>query len=540
MTNFKSYGDLMANRKDEGFNQIFKEAESYFKTNQQVNILGEGFKEIVSDQQLFNDYATHLTEGMDSAQETAEMLTLMENTRMAILQEAATGSIPGLTSLAIPTVRRMWAKIALKYAVPTQPVDKPTFSVTFNRPYILDNVTREKRYLPDALRDNKNGLAEIPKIKGDAYELPLNKYDLLADVGASFQTGDSLDRQFFLKSVIVKAESADKDDAKAEEKEVVLNSKSSIDNKLYADVKVTHTDGTVTTDTVLGHVDHERGTVSVTSFTGAVKSVKFLGYVSAESHNRSTQVSFEIERRDLSVGTGEHIEASLPLEMLQDTMALYNIDGANEVMDVMSNVTAQKVDQEIYNFLERTFEANPKYRGEFNVHPAPQFAGNPKEWLEEIKRVIDHYATKIVSEAYYREGFYVIVGNPQDTQIIPNVTWQFQRTTDQSNGIDVEYSIGALGGSNNRYTIVASDLIPQGKLTMFFVPLNDKFLTIKYFPYSFNVVKGGEYRNTMAPNIPSIMMTKRQTIESFIPLICEIEIKNNNGSLFNPNYGFQK
>lgn len=509
----------------DGFSQTLRESAEYFLQTQQVNILGEGYRDVITDTQVFSQYVNKLVEGLEATEE-AQMRTLLENNRATVLQESAVASIPPITSLAMPTIRKMWAKIALKYAIPTEPVKSPAFSVSFSRPYIKDKVTGKKHYLPESLRDLNNGLAEKTKLSQEFHTLPLDSKDLLAEVGATAQAGDAIDRQFYITGVQIEVA-----DAKGENpvtKEVTLKSKLDINNRLYADVTAKHTDGTVVTDVLMGGVDPERGTVNLASLRGKVKGVKFLGFVSSEAHNRATNVSFDIERRDINIGTGEHIEASLPLEMLTDTMAMYNIDGASEVVDVMSNITAQKVDQEIYNFLDASFTANPTYRGVFDVHPSPQFAGNPKDWLEEIKRVIDHQATKMKSQTYYYQGYFVIVGNPLDTQIIPNVTWTFNHVSDSKNGIDVDYSIGAISGAN-RYTIISSDLIPQGELTMFFVPLTNKFLTVKYYPYTFNVVHN--YLNTQNPNIPSIMMTKRHTIEEFLPMVIKIEIKNNDGSL---------
>jgi hypothetical protein len=513
---------------NDGFSQTLKESAEYFLQTQQVNILGEGFRDVLTDTQTFRTYVDKLVEGMDATEE-ANMRTLLENNRTTILQESAVAGIPPIASLAMPTIRKMWAKVALKYAFPTEPVKTPAFQVSFSRPYIKDAVTGKKHYLPDSLRDLDNGLAEKVKLQSAPYALPMDNQDVLSDVGASAQAGDAIDRAFHITAVSV--EVTDAGGLNPETKLVQVKSKMDFNNRVYAEVSAKHTDGTVHSDVVMGAVDVERGTVSIMALRGKAKSVTLLGYVSSEAHNRATNVSFDIERRDLSIGTGEHIEASLPLEMLTDTMAMYNIDGASEVVDVMSNITAQKVDQELYRFLDASFNANPAYRGRFDVHPAPQFAGNPKNWLEEIKRVIDFYATKIKSETYYYQGYFVIVGNPLDTQLIPNVSWTFNHVTDSQNGVEVDYSVGAMSGAN-RYTIVSSDLIPQGELTMFFVPLTNKFLTYKYFPYTFNVVHN--YLNTQNPNIPSIMMTKRHTIEEFLPFVCKIEIANNDGSLVKP------
>lgn len=509
----------------DAFSESLREASEYFKLEHDTNVIGDGFKDVLTESALFESYADRLTEGLDATEE-AQVRQLLENSRRTILSESVTAGIPGLTSLTMPAIRKMWAKVALKYAIPTETVKTPTFSVAFNRPFIEDKALGKKEYLPEALRNSRNGLAEKRRIPADFFALPLVAKDLLAEAGVSASTGDSLDRQFFISGV--KLEALDASGLNAEVVEVSVRSKVDINNRLYLEVAGKHSDGTVVEDVLLGTVDPAKGTVSLTSLQGKVKEVKFDAFVSSEAHTKATNVSFEIERRDITIGTGEHIEASLPLEMLQDTMALYNIDGASEVVDIMSNVVSTKLDQEIMNFLDDSFDANPTYKGAFDVHPAPQFAGNPKQWLEEIKRVIDFHATKLKSETYYHNGYFVIVGNPLDVDLIPNVSWTFNRVADAQNGIDVEYSIGAVSGAN-RYTIISSDLIPQGELTMFYVPTTNKFLTYKYYPYTFNVVNN--YLNTQNQAIPGVMMTKRHTLEEFLPFIVKIEIKNNDGSL---------
>ena len=85
--------------------------------------------------------------------------------------------------------------------------------------------------------------------------------------------------------------------------------------------------------------------------------------------------------------------------------------------------------------------------------------------------------------------------------------------------------MGAITSTNNRYKIISSDLLNAGNLYIFFVPTQDDFKTYTYYPYTFNVVDN--YRNTRMENAPSIMLTKRQTIEEFVPVIGRVVIKNN-------------
>ena len=78
------------------------------------------------------------------------------------------------------------------------------------------------------------------------------------------------------------------------------------------------------------------------------------------------------------------------------------------------------------------------------------------------------------------------------------------------------------------YEIVSSENLPFGELRIFFYPTSDDHMTYCYFPYTFNVENNG-YRDPNAPNVPSLMMTKRHTFEEFVPVQAVIRILNNTG-----------
>jgi|GEM_PF-3317143 len=522
------YKQTLTKSVNDEFSTVLKEANDFFKQKYQVNILGEGIKEVISNSSQYNSYVDYFTEDLDATdQETVRVL--MENARMNIIRESNLGGIAPISSFTVPIIRKMWAKIALKYAIPTEPVNAPAFTVPFSKPFV-QLPTGERKYLPEGMRDPANTLAEKKRLTKDLIALPAMAVDLLGPVGSSIATGDSIDTKFIIDRVSIEAK--DKDGANPEVKEVVVNIKADLNRRLYGEVSAKHTDGTVTEDVVMGGVDLAKGTLTLTSLKQTVKGVKILGWVSSEAHNTATNVSFELTKREIEIPTGEHIEASLPLEFLQDAMALYNIDGASEVIDIMSNLNSLKVDQEILMFLDKAYEGTGgTYHAKFDVHPAPQFAGNPQDWLTEIRRVINFLAKKMKNDTYYYQGYFVIIGNPLDTMLIPNVSWSFNNVSDTQNGVEVEYSIGAMSGSD-RFNIISSDIIPQGKLTIFFCPSTDKFKTFAYYPYTFNVVNN--YLNTQKQNVPSVMMTKRHTLEEFTPLIGKIDILNNDGTLTRP------
>jgi hypothetical protein len=395
-------------------------------------------------------------------------------------------------------------------------------TVSFHKPYIIDE-KGEKHYLPECLDDLDNDYGEMKKLSTEAHKLPLDEVDLMAEVGSSKATGDSIDRNFAIDTVTYTSDDGDQTVSipRAEGK-VDLN------DNLY--VEINDEDGK-SIDKIFGKIDLEAGTISLISMTGKVTAVTFKGYIAADSHNHSTNIGFEISKRDINIGTAEHFEASLPLEFLQDTMATYQIDGTAELVDTITNVIAQKLDQEIFKFLRNMqLETNDRYYAEFDLRPSAGFAGQPKDWREELKTVFDRVASELKKVTHAYQGYFVLIGSPIDMMLIPNVNWTFNHSVDQMGGVSVDYNIGAMSG-NHSYNLVSSDIIPDGTIYGLFVPTTDKIINMKYYPYTFNVVDNNGYRNTRMPNIPSIMMTKRQTYENFMNLIFKVNILNNDPSM---------
>lgn len=508
---------------DGAFAKLMRESSEYFQQKDHVSILGEGIKDIFADDILFNKYIDKLTEGTDASE--AEVLrTLMENARINTFAESSTSGISPVASLTLPTLRVLWARTGLVKAIPTEPVKQNAFAVTYNKPCIVDELGN-KHYLPEALDDNSR-LGDKKRLEEDAIALPASKHDLLAAVGCSKAVGDSVDRNFYIKSATIEVDSKDL--------EVVLkreNSKLDINDRFYAEVNYKSADGlTEVNDIVFGSVNLWDGVMNAVSMNAKVKAIKVVGFVASDAHNYATNITFEQVRKDFTIGTGDHFEASLPIEFLQDSMATYNIDGTTEVVDVMSNIIAQKLDMEIFDYVKSVYEGtNAQYFGEFDLRPAATFAGQPKDWRDELKTVVDRIAAGMKSDYHLYNGYFVIMGNPVDMMILPNVNWTFNSAVDTQSGVEVGYNLGAMSGQN-RYNLVSTDLILQGDIYMLFVPTITNYKSVVYYPYTFNVCSQG-YLNTRTSNVPSIMVTKRHTIEHFSSLVARIRIINNTADM---------
>jgi hypothetical protein len=280
---------------------------------------------------------------------------------------------------------------------------------------------------------------------------------------------------------------------------------------------------------VFGQLDYEART-AVFAQTGTAVDVVLELIISQANHTRSTEISFEVKRRDFEIPTGEHFEVNLPLEFINDMYALYKIDSAATATETMSNVINQKLEQEINGFIDEALvEREATFKKTFNVHPSANFAVQPKDWVDELKRVVDYLAMTMKNKSYFYQGYFVIYGNPVDVALLPNVSWSFNSASDNVNGINANYAIGAMSGAN-KYVIVSSDLVPQGKLKMIMVPTVEDYKTFMYYPYTFNIVNN--YLNAQGKKtMPNLMMTKRHTLAQFMNLSAEIVIEGNDGTI---------
>lgn len=525
------YRETTRTKMNDGFSEMLRETANYFASKGIQMTNHQGIEEILSETSLFNDYKAHLCEGLEADQQE-NFEQLMDNARVSMLQESQVAGIQQIAGLSMPTIRKMWAKVALKHAIPTQVVATPRFAISYTKSYIMgaDGVKHE---LPDAINDLSNGLAEMPKLSTEYIDVTagLEDYDLYQLAPDSIPAGsknDSIDKVFYVEKVKATPTGG-------KEVELRIHLKTDLNAILHQVVEIPVVDpstgeqtGTVT-DTIFGKVDYAAGTMTLYATKGVITAVSLDARMSMEANEFGESVGFDILTKDVTIGVGTHINAPLPIEWLQDTMAIYNIDGAAEVVDVMSQTVAQKLEIEIYNFLNKSIEVNKvPYIGEFDMIPSAGYAGTPKSWREELKTVIDWYAIKMKKDSKFHGGKFMIIGSPLDMQLLPNVDWVFNHTNDQMSGVDVSFNLGAYSGSN-KYELVSSDLIPDGALIMFFIPGIDRLMTYKYYPYTFNVERG--YRDPNMTNVPSIMMTKRHALEEFTPLICRIEIKNNKGKV---------
>lgn len=519
--------------KRDTFSQNLAETNEFFATAYKTNVIGSDFASVVANENLYSQYVSRLTEGFE-AKAAKQVETLLENARGEILRESTLSGVQPFHSLAVPMLVKLWARLTLTQAVPTEPTKTPAFTVPYVKPYMLD-VDGNRIELPEGINQTPELAIGLVKLKEEV-TLTSGKttdggYDLFTDVKKKREGVDEIDRNFAITEISYP-------DAKGGKVELtraaVTAGSTKIDDKGNIFFKVKYEDSTTSStlheDTVFGHVDLVHGKLELLSVKGNAAAVKIRGYVSSEQHTTSVQVQLDIARKDIQIGTAAHIEGQVPIEAAQDMQAMYDIDGAAMITEIMTNLNAQKVDLDIIEFLEKTHQSHgAQFTKTFDVYPSSQYAMDPDQWLKGLRRTIDWVATSIKNQFKSYDSYFVIVGNPLDVDLIPNVEWTFRNIDGEVNGIDVQYSLGAVRGSNH-YRVVASDLIPQGELTILGVPTRNDYKSVVFYPYAFNVTSN--YLNTRNAAVPSIMMTRRYTLEEFQPMIGKVKVLHNDGTLY--------
>jgi hypothetical protein len=525
----------------DGYATVLTEAIDSLRSRDHINVLTvEGLRETLTEQALYRSWKNMLTEGMSP--DSAEAIgVLFDNFQTSVFQENFVAGIQPISVLTMPIIRKAWPKIGIKEALPTEPVKTPKFSVANLVPYIIDPATGLKRELPAAL---KSGVASSQKrCAATARVLPLDNADVMP-AGAPVAAGYTLDPVFSVIAVdiIVTDDAGANPETKVNVK-VYDGAAETRQGNIRFTVTAEHSTGHETSDTAFGFVSFEAGTLTMVNLATAADETKaqitkvyISGKIETTSNKQSTKVGFDIKNREIHIGTGEHFDAPLPIEWLQDNLAMYNIDGTLKVVDIMTGLLAQKVDLEGRDFIASCFDKMVAQGGlftrNFDVHPTGQYTGSPTDWLNELRRVTDNLAQSMRNYSNYSGGVFVIVGNPIDINLYQGVNWIFTaQANEQRDGVDVNYSIGALSGAQ-RYAMFSSQNIDQGDIYVFFVPGQEDHMTLKYYPYTFNVERSSSgFVSPNSPNVPSIQLMKRHTFEEFVPLVGKIVIAHNDGSL---------
>ena len=545
---------------------ILREANDEFK-QRDYNIVGHGWLDMYTEASVYDDFKNKLLEGLETvgslsqANQEEILGQMLENSRDVILQESLNGgpsnNFQPITAVSPVVLRKTWPKLALVNAIPTEVMTAPKATIQYMTTYYIDKDGNEV----DIVQDFKQGssmLAMRPRLNDKYYTLPTTAPQNLFSptgasqavqdglVGAGVDTGDSIDVDVEIESVVM---TVDSEDVTFTPKIVLAGGVNGtkglpkIDtrtNTIQVDLSATNTAGVSFTDSITLKFDRKNGTFTgyglSTDVANKVKSVKIKAFISSEMNNRTESIAFKLDQKEIMMPTAAHIDVKIPNEYVDDFQKMFSMDAVSILVNQLASFLAQRIDVEGLDFIKNRIDtvalgANGKYERVFNCHPYNHYTGSPTEWLTEIRGVIDNLAQVIMNDSRFDEGgYFVLVCNPIDKRVLTGTQWSFNSNAEVG-GTRVNYQVGTYSGAYD-YTVVSSTNVLPGSINMFYIPASQDQMTYKFFPYSLTIqpTQQSGMRVPSAPNIPGIIASRRAIFEYFREANGRIYIENNNGT----------
>jgi hypothetical protein len=571
--------------------KVLTESASYVSTvTGDKNILTkQGFRNIISDALLTREYIQRLTEGF-TADQRETLSSLMEQTIIQARLQESYDTLSPFQALSLPLLRVLWPYNSMKDGIQTIVATSPTFLLTSKHYFLVKTVggTKVKLELPM----NSAVIANSPN--GDIAQANLTvAVTNSAGVISAFATntaftsvlsqttvqGLTTDIQVSSLSLATYPLAIPKHGWNTG-KNIVLTF---VDQQFAGGVAVTSgAEGTLAggtadlylTGSMILMPDLDAGTIQAV-LTGTVREVltktsgpgtlaagtgialvsgnlvaTVKGSATEKWNENQWSMEYKTESFSITIPDGKRVSAPLPVELVQDVKALYQLDAASEFGNAMRMTFADAFDIQGINFFKSTIDA--AYPGAldaalgtytnaatdtatpikiFNTQPQTGYMGDLVQWrANTMKDMIRMITTTLEKEWYIKYGKVTLFANPIAADLLHGVDWVFEQGEAGEGEAIADYSMGTFRSAGRAYKLISSQRIQEHVVWVLLTPSEADVMTLRYYPYYFGLETGNGYRDAEHPNVPSITFIRRHTFEKYIPAIGALVIQNNAGS----------
>jgi len=418
-------------------------------------------KQVLVDDGAFSAYVTGLAESIENKKDKETFVQLAENTRINLLENSMFQINPYET-LTLPILRVFYPKLVAKEAITVSPMDKPETIKAF----ITSTFTPSKSSTEYAAPVTSTDISQGPSIGTPvtaSLPVPSNAYDVLAVVSSN-STEAHLERDFEITHV-------------------------SADGTNFVAVSIVpavegHFSGSVTigasSDVISGMVDYLNGTVSVSSATGVVTSLRYTVTCSLEENRINPSVKLSVDKVRL-YAKDRQISANWTINMEQDMRALFDLSVQAEIVNILGQQIALDIDREIINALivGNTRLNSASHTDSFNRTPPANYHWGDKYWHENIIPVLNQLSATIYNDTNMDAGNTVLC-NPLDAAILEDLQG-FNYTGTSSTDGDLGYRSAVVAGG--KWRVLTSAVVPQGTMLMVYKPQEELKCVYIYAPY---------------------------------------------------------
>lgn len=263
-------------------------------------------------------------------------------------------------------------------------------------------------------------------------------------------------------------------------------------------------------DLIMGMVDFQTNTTSLTSVNGQVTKVVFDGYLSNELNERAVTFDYAREEREWKIEDGTRVDVPYSLEELEDAKALMDIDLYKKTYNNLSDYLVQMEDSDVLAWLDEQFELYDGVEVDmlgfesfvtkrvFDCDSTSITTALPSEYIEKmLKFAIDGLIIDIADNAKLEDMTFVIYGNPRYIRLLNAYVNWVTRPGSTSNGVKLDYSYGIMTSGDVKVQVVATKKVNakydedaklhQG-LRIIPFPLDASTMTFKHYKYTTHIL----------------------------------------------------
>lgn len=419
-------------------------------------------RQVVVNDSAWNTYVETLAESISSPVDKANFKVLAENTRIA-LAENSFQQINPYEAFSLPILRVFYPKLVAKEAVTLSPMDKPETVKAFFRAFFSPSNSIAK-YTAPVINQDVSGGPQVGTPIAALMPVPVSSYDVLATVGTGVNSATAhLERDFRVLTVS--------------------------DGTNWVDVDIVpavegHFSSTVSTplgdDVISGYVDYLNGTVSVSSTTGIVQTMRYHVTLSLEENRINPRVSIEVDKIRL-YAKDRVISANYSIHMEQDMRALFDVSIQAELVNMLGQQIALDIDREIIsNLIFANQRLNSAaHTSEFTRTPPTEYTWGPKYWHENVLVPLNELSSVVYNDTHM-DAANTILTNPLDTAILEDINTFNYVGTSSLDG-DLGYRTATVAGG--KWKILTSAVVPQGSMVVIYKPVDELKSVFFYSPY---------------------------------------------------------
>jgi len=418
-------------------------------------------KQVLVDDSAFDAYVTGLAESISSKKDRAAFVGLAENTRINLLENSMFQINPYET-LTLPILRVFYPKLVAKEAVTVAPMDKPETVKAFITSTFSPSNSAAQYAAPSVTQDISGGPSIGTPVTA-TMAIPSNAFDVLGVAGVT-STQAHLERDFNITHV-----SSDGTNFTA------VNIVPAVEGHFSSSVTVAGN-----ADVISGQVDYLNGTVTASSATGVVTSIRYTVTCSLEENRINPSVTLSVDKVRL-YAKDRQISANWTINMEQDMRSLFDVSMQAEIVNILGQQIALDIDREIISALQtgnNRLNAGSHVRT-FNRTPPGTYTWGAKYWHENIIPELNQLSAQIYTDTHMDAGN-TILANPLDVAILEDLQGFNYTGTSVEDG-DLGYRSAVVAGG--KWRVLTSAVVTQGQMIMVYKPAEELKCVYLYCPY---------------------------------------------------------